>query len=95
MHGVGDSINYDMVIKNDSEKDYVIDENAFKTDSEYIEYTLKTNDGSNVVKGNDSKKVTLIITYKKEVDDSEFGNNNTFDASNNLKLSQIISNNLK
>ena len=87
MHGVGDSINYDMVIKNDSEEDYVIDENAFKTDSEYIEYTLKTNDGSNVVKGNDSKKVTLIITYKKEVDDSEFGNNNTFDASNNLKLS--------
>ena len=86
MFEVGDSITYDMTIKNESEEDYMIDENTFKTDSEYIEYTLKTNDNSNVVKSQSSKDVSLTVTYKKEVDDNLL-NNNKFDASNNLKLS--------
>ena len=86
MYEVGDSITYDMTIKNDSKEDYMIDEDTFKTDSKYIIYTLKTNDGSNVVKAKSNKDVTLIVEYKKEVDSSLL-NNNKFDASNNLKLS--------
>ena len=50
LYEVGDSISYNMTIKNDSEEDYMLDEDAFKTDSEYIEYSLRTNDNSNVVK---------------------------------------------
>ena len=46
MYEVGDSISYDMTIKNDSEEDYMIDEDTFKTDSDYIEYTLKTKDNT-------------------------------------------------
>ena len=86
MYEVGDSITYDLVIKNDSEEDYMIDEDTFKTDSDYIEYTLKTNDNSNVVKANSTKEVSLIVTYKKEVEDDKL-TNNKFDASNNLTLS--------
>ena len=86
MYEVGDSITYDMTIKNDSEEDYMIDEDTFKTDSEYIEYSLKTNDNSNVVKANSTKEISLIVTYKNEVDSSLL-TNNKFDASNNLKLS--------
>ena len=86
MYEVGDSISYDMTIKNDSNDDYMIDENTFKTDSKYILYTLKTNDGSNVVKANNTKLVTLIVSYKKEVDNSLL-NDNKYDASNDLNLS--------
>ena len=86
MYEVGDSISYDMTINNASEEDYMIDEDTFKTDSEYIEYTLKTNDNSNVVKAQSTKDVTLTVTYKKEIED-DLLNNNKFDASNSLKLS--------
>ena len=86
MYNVNDSITYDLVIQNDSEEDYMIDEDTFKTDSDYIEYTLKTKDNTNVVKANSTKEVSLIVTYKKEVDDSLL-TNNKFDASNTLKLS--------
>ena len=86
MYDVDDSITYDLVIKNDSEENYMIDENTFKTDSDYIEYTLKTKDNTNVVKANSTKEVSLIVTYKKEVDDSLL-TNNKFNASNTLKLS--------
>ena len=86
MYDVNDSITYDLVIKNDSEENYMIDEDTFKTDSEYIEYTLKTNDNNNVVKAKSSKDVTLTVTYKKEIED-DLLSNNRFDASNSLKLS--------
>lgn len=86
MYDIGDSITYDLEIKNDSEEDYMIDEDTFKTDSSYIEYSLKTNDDSNVVKAQSVKGVTLVVTYKKEVEDEKLSNNK-FDASNSLKLS--------
>ena len=86
MYDVGDSITYDMTIKNDSEEDYMIDEDTFKTDSDYIEYTLKTNDNNNVVKAKSTKDVTLTVTYKKEVENNLLSNNK-FDATNSLKLS--------
>ena len=50
MYQVGDSISYNLVVKNDSNQDYMIDEDAFKTDSNYIEYSLLTNDNINVIK---------------------------------------------
>ena len=86
MYEVGDSIDYDIIIKNDGEEDYMIDEDTFKTDSEYIEYSLKIDDNSNVVKAKSSKKVTLMVSYKKKVEDNLL-NNNKYNASNNLKLS--------
>jgi len=86
MFDVGDSITYDMTIKNDSEEDYMIDEDTFETDSGYIEYSLKTNDNSNVVKAQSTKNVSLVVTYKKEIEE-DILTNNKFDASNSLKLS--------
>lgn len=86
MYEVSDSITYDMTINNASQEDYMIDEDTFKTDSEYIEYSLKANDNTNVVKAHSSKDVLLIVTYKKEIEDSLL-RNNKYNASNNLKLS--------
>ena len=86
MFEIGDSISYDITIKNDSEEDYIIDEDSFKTDSEYIEYSLKTNDNSNEIKAKSTKDLTLTVTYKKEIDDSLL-TNYKYDATNNLKIS--------
>ena len=86
MYDVGDSITYDLVIKNYSEEDYMIDEDTFKTDSDYIEYTLETKDNTNVVKANSTKDVTLTVIYKNEVEETEL-TDNKFNATNSLKLS--------
>ena len=86
MYEVGDSITYDITIKNDSNEDYMIDEDTFKTDSDYIEYSLVIDDNNNVVKANSSKNISLMVTYKKEIDDNLLSNNK-YDASNSLKIS--------
>ena len=86
MYEVGDSITYNITINNTSEEDYMIDEDTFKTDSKYIEYSLSASDNSNVVKAKSNKNVTLTVTYKKEVEESLLSNNK-FDATNSLNLS--------
>ncbi len=90
MYDVGDSITYNMTIKNDSDEDYMIDEDTFKTDSDYIEYILSTEDNSNVVKANSNKNMTLTVRYKNEIDQALL-TNNKYNASNNLKLSMNTS----
>ena len=86
MYEVGDSITYDLVVNNASNEDYMIDENTFKSDSDYIEYVLSINDNSNVVKANSSKNMTLTVSYKNEIDNSLL-TNNKYNASNKLYLS--------
>ena len=86
MYEVGDSITYNLVIKNDGNEDYMIEEDTFKTDSEYIEYSLSIEDSSNVVKAKSTKNLILKVTYKREVEDNLL-TNRMYDASNTLKLS--------
>ena len=85
MYDIGDSISYEMTINNVSDDDYMIDESTFKTDSEFIEYSLQTKDGNNVVKAKSSKEVVLSVIYKTEVDDSLF-ENGKYNATNELKF---------
>ena len=85
MYEVGDSITYDLVLNNASNEDYMIDEDTFKSDSNYIEYVLSINDNSNVVKANSSKNMTLTVSYKNEVDNSLL-TNNKYNASNKLNF---------
>ena len=70
MFEVGDSITYNITIKNDSNEDYMIEEKSFKLDNDYIEYILKSSNGTNVVKANSTSTLTITIKYKKEVEDS-------------------------
>ena len=91
MFNIGDSITYNIRIKNDTKKDYMIDQKTFKTDSKYIEYILNTNDGNNVVKAKDSKVVSLTIVYKKEVVEELYNNN--YNESNKLRF--IINDSIK
>lgn len=69
---VNDSIEYKLVVKNDSSEEYELDENSLTANSDYIEYTLKTDDDSWVVEARKSKQVYLKVQYKNDVPDSSF-----------------------
>lgn len=83
MMEVNDSIEYKLVIKNDSNEDYELDKNSFDANSDYMEYTLKSNDENLVVKAGKTKEVYLKVQYKNEVPeiffkDGKFNDNKSY-----------------
>ena len=72
MSEVGDNIEYKIIVKNDSSEDYALDKNSFNISSDYIDYTLESEDNSNIVKANSSKTIYLKVEYKNEVPEEAF-----------------------
>ncbi len=66
-----DSIKYKIVLNNDSNKDYTLDDNL-NVKSDYFDYTIEIPDGSNVIKGKESKEVYLSVNYKDRVPEEQF-----------------------
>ena len=83
MYEVGDSISYNLVIKNDSDEDYIIDDDSFSIDSDYIEYIVTSD--NNIIKAKSIKNVLFKINYSNEVDSSLL-NNNRFNSFINTNL---------
>ena len=79
MSEVGDNIEYKIVVKNDSNEDYELDKNSFNISSDYIAYTLESDDNSNIVKANSSKTVYLKVEYKTEVPEDAFESGTYYD----------------
>ena len=69
-----DSIEYKLIFKNDSNEDYEIDKTSIKINENYINYSLETEDKSNIVKAHSTKNVILTITYKNEYPNNYFKN---------------------
>jgi hypothetical protein len=63
MSEVGDNITYKIVVKNESNEDYLLDKDSFNINSDYIEYTIKSEANNNIVKANSSKIVYLEVNY--------------------------------
>lgn len=74
MSDLGDSIKYKIIIKNDSNNDYELDQNNIKLNSEYINYTIELSDNSSIVKAKSSKLVYLNVQYATPVPDNSFEN---------------------
>ena len=74
MSEVGDSIEYKMLLKNDSKEDYELEKTLLSSNSDYLEYIFMTKDNSNIVKALETKEVILKIQYKNEVSDESFVN---------------------
>ena len=72
MVNVGDNIKYKVVVENDSDEDYELDKNSFNIESDYMNYTLESNDDSNIIKANSSKTVFLKVEYKNQVPEELF-----------------------
>ncbi len=88
MSDVGDNIKYEVVIKNDSNQDYKLDNNSFRISSDYVDYKISYNDGSNVVSAKSSKKVYLTVTYSNKVPDDAF---NSGDFNDNKTITVELS----
>ena len=72
MTEVGDNIEYKMVIKNDNNEDIELDTKNYNISSDYINYTLKSEDDSNIIKAKSSKLFYLKVNYAKEVTEDAF-----------------------
>lgn len=72
MSEVGDSIVYKMIIKNESSKNYELDKTSFNLKSDYLDYSLASDDDSNVVKANSSKIFHLTVKYRDEVSSDSY-----------------------
>ena len=67
MSDVGDNIRYRIIIKNDSNNDYLLDKNSVKVSSNYIDYTIESSDNSNIIKARTAKAVYLNVQYSSPV----------------------------
>ncbi|MBR4178765.1 MAG: BspA family leucine-rich repeat surface protein [Bacilli bacterium] len=66
MSNVGDSITYRIVVKNDSNENFEIDETDLNTKSDYIKYYFD-NEDSVIVKAKSTKTISLKAEYENEV----------------------------
>ena len=62
MSELGDYIEYKLVIKNDSEEDYLFNNNL-NTNSSYITYTFTSADSTNTIPANGTKTMYLKVTF--------------------------------
>ena len=92
MSAVGDKIDYDITVNNNSYEDYIIDDSTFNLNSDYIDYTIESKDNSNIVKAKSSKTVNLRISYNKKVPSNQF-NAGKFDNSSTMTVN-LSTNNL-
>ena len=74
MYNIGESITYKIKVKNNSNSDYYFTKDSFNLNTDYLEYSL-LND-SEVIKSNEEKEIELKITYKKQIPNDEFAENN-------------------
>lgn len=72
MSEVGDNIKYKIVVKNDSNEDYELGKNSLNINSDYIDYTLESENNNYIVNANSSKTLYLKIEYKNKVPEDKF-----------------------
>ena len=89
MSKVGDTALYKVLVKNESEEDYLLDENSLIEETDYIVYSLET-DENKVLKPNEEKIIYLRVNYNKKVANSDF-NNGVYQDNKNLQVN--LSNN--
>ncbi len=64
---------YKVKVKNDTKKDYEIDDTTKFSDGEYIKYEFSY-DGEKIVKSGETKEFFITVTYNKEVPEDLFEN---------------------
>ena len=90
---VNQSIEYKLIIKNTSSKDYNISTDNSFNKSDYITYNFKYDDGSDIIKANSEEEMLVTIVYTKEVPDDKLTDGKfTEDNAMSLNLSDEITN---
>ena len=90
---VNQSIEYKLIIKNTSSKDYNISTDNSFNKSDYITYNFKYDDGSDIIKANSEEEMLVTIVYTKEVPDNKLTDGKFIeDNAMSLNLSDEITN---
>ena len=87
MENLYDQIKYKIVLKNNSEEEYVLDEKTLELKSDYFDYDLELEDEDNVIESNDKKVVYYTIKYDTPVDFDS--NNNGFYTEDNAMVLSV------
>lgn len=74
MSDVGDTIVYKIIVKNDSDEDYQFDKNSISINSDYIDYSMESDDDYTIIKANETKEIYLRVEYNNEVPEEKFSN---------------------
>ena len=72
MKELGDTINYRLIIYNNSNEDYEFSQELLNVSSDYINYKLLSVDNVYIVSANNTKDFILSIEYKNEVPEALF-----------------------
>ena len=83
-----DFIKYKFIIKNNTDKDYEIDNSSTFNEKKFIRYDYEVENNAKVLKANEELSITVTITYVKELDDSEF-ENGVFTETNQVSFELI------
>ena len=90
---INDYAKYKVVVKNNSSKDYELENNINTLNSSnYFNYSLEYNENTDIVPANSELTLYLTITYKNEVPDDMY-TNGTFSEDNAVALS-LLNNNI-
>ena len=83
-----DFIKYKFIIKNNTDKDYEIDNSSTFNKKKSIRYDYEVENNAKVLKANEELSINVTITYVKELDDSEF-ENGVFTETNQVSLELV------
>ena len=83
-----DFIKYKFIIKNNTDKDYEIDNSSTFNEKKFIRYDYEVENNAKVLKANEELSITVTITYVKALDDSEF-DNGVFTETNQVSLELV------
>ncbi len=91
MYDVGDYIEYELKVKNESNEDYYLNKDSLNINMDYFEYSISFNDNSNKIEPNTEKTIYLRVEYKNEVEKDKFFSGKY--TSNNTVTLKSINNN--
>ena len=91
MYDIGDYIEYELKVKNESKENFYFDEKSLNINSNYFDYSLSYKDNSNKIEPSTEKIIYLKVQYKREVDKEKFFSGKYID-NNNLLLNITNSN---
>ena len=82
-----DHIKYDVLVVNNSNKDYKITNKTKFGESDHIKYEYSYNSGNSIVKANSKQSMQIDITYARKVDPTELDANGRFTENKNMVVS--------
>ena len=67
LYDPGDSVEYNLIVKNTSNEDFYFNEESLKLSTDYLEYEFIYDDNSNIVEAGKEKAIKLKVEYKNKV----------------------------